>query len=96
MRSLLYSLFTFYIATSYGQTWNDLPPEVISHEIFSALPIKEKSKSVLLLNQHGESHFNTYHQKDVKLYEQLLAEITSPNEIHNLEIIHYNFRSVLQ
>ena len=74
-------LFILYTSSSYGQLWGDLPSEVVSDRIFAALPIKDKLKSVLRLNQYGQSHFYEYHQDDIKLYNQLLAEIGSTNDI---------------
>ena len=92
----------------FGQTWMDLPAEVVSHEIFAAIPIRDKLKSVLPLNQYGQSHFEEYHQDDIKLYKRLYAQIESPDgdsydqikaisdELKFSEILPFMLPSILQ
>ena len=73
----------------------DLPEDLVSHKIFSALSITDKIKSILPLNTAGRAHFETYHHDDIKLYTQLLSELItfkSPNdEAFNIieEITHH-------
>ena len=71
---MLLSLHLF-LAISYSQSIIDIPAEVVSHNIFGALPVVDKSHSILSLSKAGKHHFDTFHSSDIQLQHQLFLLI---------------------
>eukprot|EP01083_Nonionella_stella_P310069 1100315_1 len=84
---IINTLCTGFMATTLGY----LPDEVLSHNIFSALSIKDKFHSLLVLNGAAYDHVFLYHNHEFQLVHRLAQQLDSynstsfdPNKVRNI------------